>query len=89
VRRCGRLVGLSAAAAAFLAGGMTPLGAAPSARADVVDAVVDGIFAPFIDAATSGSGWDQVLSPTAWIRYLLPCNRRSLSLRDRLRPVLI
>jgi endoglycosylceramidase len=72
VRWCGRLVGLSAAAAAFLAGGMTPLGAAPSARADVVDAVVDGILAPFIDAATSGSGWDQVLSPTAWDALFAP-----------------
>jgi endoglycosylceramidase len=54
-RRRVRVVGSSAAAGLFLAFGMAPLATAPSARADVVDDVIDQLLAPFTDAAT-GAG---------------------------------
>ncbi|MGH3562721.1 MAG: PGRS repeat-containing protein, partial [Mycobacterium sp.] len=68
----GRGVGLGAAVGAFLAFGMTPLAIPPSARADVVDDVIDQVLAPFMDAATNTVDWDALLTPTAWDAFLAP-----------------
>jgi endoglycosylceramidase len=58
--RGGRVVGLGAAAGMVLSLGTTPLAAGPSARADVLDAVIDQILAPVIDAATN------TVNPATW-----------------------
>jgi hypothetical protein len=59
MRRRGRAVGLGASAAAFLSFGLTPLGTAPAAHADV-DWLVD-LFDPGAVAGvdpTGGADWD-------------------------------
>ncbi|MBO0865075.1 MAG: hypothetical protein J2P16_08405, partial [Mycobacterium sp.] len=52
---------------------MTPL-TPPPARADVVDAVIDQIVAPFMDAATNTLNWDAFLTPAAWDAFLTPAH---------------
>ncbi len=60
---------------AFLALWTTPLAAAPPARADVVDGVIDSILAPVVGAATStldsaalstSAAWDSLFDPAHW-----------------------
>ncbi|MGB3334869.1 MAG: hypothetical protein WBA79_18870, partial [Mycobacterium sp.] len=54
-RKTNRLVGAGGTAAAFLAFGMAPLAAAPTARADWDFDWLDDLFTPISD---SSSGWD-------------------------------
>jgi hypothetical protein len=55
----GRLVGLATAAGAFLALGMTPLAAAPAARADIDDLFIQ----PIVEAIGQGLDVDSVAAP--------------------------
>ncbi|HET9874921.1 MAG TPA: cellulase family glycosylhydrolase [Mycobacterium sp.] len=57
-----------------MAFGMMSLTPAPPARADVVDAVVDQILSPFMDAATNTVDWDALLSPAAWDAFFDPAH---------------
>ncbi|WP_293056719.1 cellulase family glycosylhydrolase [Mycobacterium sp.] len=59
-------MGLGVAAGALLGVGMTPPAAVPSARADVLDTVIDQILAPVMDAATNTVNGDAVLNPATW-----------------------
>lgn len=67
-------VGAATAVGALLAHTMTPLVAAPSARADVVDEVLDVALSPFIDAATNGVDWDALGTPAAWDAFFDPAH---------------
>jgi endoglycosylceramidase len=70
----GRVGGVGTAVGVFLAFGMAPLATAPSARADVVDAVLDDVLAPFMDAATSALDWNALLAPAAWESFFDPAH---------------
>lgn len=70
----GRAVGLATAAGVFVAFGIAQLVTAPSARADVVDDVIDQVMSPFVDAATSSIDWDSLLSSATWQAFLDPAN---------------
>ncbi|MGH3560749.1 MAG: PGRS repeat-containing protein, partial [Mycobacterium sp.] len=68
------MVGSGATVGAFLVFGMTPLATAPSARAEIVDEVIDQILSPFMDATPSSVDWDALLTPTAWDAFLDPAH---------------
>lgn len=46
----------------------------PSARADVLDEVIDQALLPFLDAGTSGVDWDALLTPSAWGEFFSPAH---------------
>lgn len=70
-RRGPRVVGAGTAVGAFLAFGTAPLAAAPPARADVEDMLIDQVtelFDPstWADATALGQVWDTLSDPHAW-----------------------
>ncbi len=63
-QRRGRVVGLGAVVGAVLAFGVGPLGAAPAARADVLDVVIDPILQPVQQALTGVTDVVSAIDPT-------------------------
>ena len=70
-----RSAGVAGTAGVFLATAATlfsPAALVPSARADVVDEVLDQVLSPFLDTTTDGMDWASLASPTAWEAVLDP-----------------
>ncbi|MCV7382325.1 cellulase family glycosylhydrolase [Mycolicibacter longobardus] len=73
-KRNRRVVGLGTAVGAFLAFGVTPLAAAPTASAEGFDDVFDLALAPFVDATTGWTDWAAVFNPASWEAFFEPAN---------------